>query len=146
MMQPASQYHHAVYGLSADIATDAQSLVGRVLYIERPKFRANGFEDQDAGAFGLIGTKVTKTKNHGLSAFLGAGKMSGYIREMEASGESRSYKLYGICAAVEYSGNWKALSGSIGHQTFVGYGTKEQREAYVAWPFNFILATVGVGI
>jgi len=146
MMQPASQYHHAVYGLAMDISNEAQSLVGRVSYVERPKFIVNGFEDQDAGSFALIGTKVTKAKGHGLMAFIGGGQMRGYIKETSDPASSRTYKLPGLCAAVEYAGSWRALSASIGHQTFIGVGTKDQREAYVAWPFNFLLATIGVRI
>ena len=153
MMQPASQFHHAVYGITADIANEAESFVGRVVYLERPKFRANGFEDQDSGLFALVGTRVTKGKNHGLSAFIGGGRMGGYIKETSGDtslgsygASSRSYKLNGLTASLEYAGKWKVLSGSLGHQTFIGYGSKDQRDAYVAWPFNFLFATVGIGL
>lgn len=150
MMQPASQYYHAIYGFAADAGTDSGSFAGRLMYWERPKFRANGFEDQDSGWFALIGSKVTKTKNYGLHAWAGTGRVTGFIKATNDEGidesgvTSRDYSMPGFAAAIELQADWRSVATSIGHQTLIAYGDKDQRDARVAWPFNFGFLSIGM--
>lgn len=149
MQQPTSHYYHAVYGVSLDVATESQKGIIRAHYIERPEFRSLGFADKDYGWFGQIGTKVLGPADHGLFAFFGAGRMEGYVRvidreRIDSDVVARKYALPGPTASVEYV--WR-LGGvvdlAVNHQTFVGYVSKEEVEAYVAWPYNFFMLEAG---
>lgn len=147
MTQPSSNYYHAVYGGYFDLGTDDRRFFSRVSYVERPKFTAAGYIDQDYAESFIIGTKVTKAKTHGLLAGIGGGLVGGYIKPdpdyPEANGEKRSYRLPGISTMIEYSLEWKHIDLGIGHQTFIGHADSEQLRAYVAWPYNFILIRLG---
>jgi len=145
MMQPSSSYFHAVYGGYIDVASNTQSLIGRGAWIERPKFSANGYIDQDYGGFISAGTKLTESKSHGLFAFFGFGRMGGFIRSSNPGDEvsERSFSMQGPTASLEYALQWKNLTTSIGHSTFIGFGDRNQTEAYVAWPWNFGTLQIG---
>jgi hypothetical protein len=149
MQQPTSHYYHAVYGGYVEAGADSDAFVARFQYVERPEFDDAGYADKDYGSFGMIGTKVTKAKDHGLYAFFGGGRMAGYVRAQEATrgqtaADERSYALPGPTVAVEYQYHWKRLALAVNHQSFVGYVDKAQTDAYVAWPFNFFQVTAGV--
>jgi hypothetical protein len=142
MQQPTSHYYHAVYGAYFETGRDSEALLGRAAYIERPEFRAAGFIDKDFGYFAMAGTKVTKTKDRGLYAYFGVGRMEGYVKvdpDGDASSdlEPRTYAMPGPTALLEYLWRFKGLTLSVNHQTFVGYQDKTQLKAYVAWPYNF---------
>lgn len=149
MQQPTSHYYLAVYGGAVDVATDNDKFIGRVQYVERPEFTNSGYSDKDYGAFGMIGTKVTAARDHGLFAFIGAGRMQGYVRandetQGQTASDERRYSLPGPTVAVEYALTWNHMNFAVNHQSFIGYVDKVQTDAYVAWPYNFFQATVGV--
>lgn len=151
MQQPTSHYYLAIYGGAFDVASDDLKVIGRVQYLERPEFSNSGFADKDFGGFAMIGTALTKVAKTGgaLFAYFGAGRMEGYVRAEEERRDDvpvaeRRYAIPGPTAAVEYSYRWKSIDVAINHQTFIGYADRAQTDAYVAWPFNFFQATVGV--
>jgi len=150
MQQPTSHYYLASYGVNADVATDDQRIIGRGSYLERPEFRNAGYADKDSGWFGFVGTKITKQSNRGLYAFLGFGRMAGYVKTTpavaaaEVPPEKVSYTVNGVTAALEYAAKLGPFSVALSHQTFIGYVNSEQLQAYVAWPFNFYTASLGV--
>lgn len=149
MQQPTSHYYHAIYGVSVEGGTDAQGLVVRGAYLERPEFKNAGFRDKDYGYFAQIGTKITKTKDRGLYAYIGGGRMMGYVKadpetELEGEARERDFGLSGPTATLEYVVRWKMLDLAANHQTFIGYGDKAQTEAYVAWPYNFFQVSAGI--
>ncbi len=133
MQQPASEYYTAVYGgemmLGEDYVTTAS-------FLERPKFRASGFEDQERGYFLLSGAKLTEDKIGGLYAKIGFGTMQGFIKSLDSDRES-SYSLSGPAAELQYIFSWKYGEISFAHRMFAAYSTKEQFKAYVLWPYSF---------
>ena len=149
MQQPTSQYYHAVYGGYVEIASASQRLIGRGQYVERPEFSNVGYVDKDYGAFAQVGAKLTAAKTHGLLAFVGYGRMSGYIRAESATRaqtdvSERHYAIPGPIAAVEYAVRLGRIDLAVNHQTFVGFADRTQTDAYVAWPFNFFQVSAGV--
>ena len=148
MQQPTSNYYHFVYGGQADVGTDKDSILLRASYFERPAYRSVGFIDKDYGWSGLLGTKLTKTKKHGLFAFIGLGKVAGYIKTQAANEgtvdpKSRSFDLTGINAAMEYAWQIGRLALGIQHQSLIAFADRSQTEAFVAWPYNLFLLSVG---
>jgi len=147
MTQPSSNYYHAVYGGYFDLGSDDRWIFSRISYVERPKYSASGYIDQDYASSVVIGTKVTKAKTHGLLAGIGGGIVGGYIKPdpnySDATGEKRSYKLPGLVTMIEYTLDWNHIDLGFGHQTFIGHAESEQLKAYVAWPYNFILIRIG---
>lgn len=148
MQQPTSHYYHAVYGGSVEGGTDSQSFLFRGSYVERPEFRAAGFRDKDYGWFGAAGTKVTKSKDHGLYAFFGLGRMAGYVKadtdtDTEGAVKDRVFGVSGPTASLEYLYRWKMLDLAVNHQTFIGYVDDTQLKAFVAWPYNFFQVSAG---
>jgi len=148
LQQPSSHYYHAIYGGQGGFNLDSEALHVRFGYFERPEFKAVGYIDKDYGYHALIGTKVTKTKDHGLRAFVGFGRVEGYVRvdktQIATSGASeRTYAINGPIAAIEYAWRWKHLEGAVGHQSFTGYAGKDQTEARVAWPYNIFQMSLG---
>ncbi len=149
MQQPTSHYYHAIYGISFEGGTDAEGMLVRGSYLERPEFRNAGFRDKDFGYFVMAGTKITKTKDRGLYAYFGGGRMMGYVKadpetELEGEATGREFGLSGPTATLEYVVRWKRLALAANHQTFIGYGDKTQLDAYVAWPYNFFQVSAGV--
>lgn len=148
MQQPTSHYYHAAYGVSVDLATDSQKGIVRAHYIERPEFRSLGFADKDYGWFGQVGTKVLGAKDHGLFAFFGMGRMEGYVKadpdRIDSDVNERKYALPGPTASIEYAWALGPIDLSVNHQTFIGYVSQEEVEAYVAWPYNFFMLQAGV--
>jgi hypothetical protein len=150
MQQPTSHYYLACYGGRLDLATDADGLVMRASYVERPEFRSVGYADKEYGYFALVGTRVTKGKTGpALTAFIGAGRMHGYVARLdtdsapEGATNRRSFQLPGLSTALEYGGRWHGLDLAVGHQAFIGYVDDEQLDAYVAWPYNFFQVSAG---
>ncbi len=149
MQQPTSQYYHLVYGAGAEISNDAQTVIGRIAYIERPVFAAAGFIDQESFIAATIGSKVTRRKNHGLYAFFGAGRVSGYIKPdpditTETNLNRRGFSMNAATLTIEYGGQWQQLFASLSHQTMIGLVDKAQSEIKVAWPYQFFLANLGM--
>lgn len=148
MQQPTSQYYLAVYGAYGEVAREDQRFIFRAMYIERPKFSYAGYVDQESGVFGVIGTKLTKAKNHGLSAFVGGGRVGGYVAEEDDDGgqgpAKLSFSLPGLVTVLEYSAQWRRLDVALGHQMFIGYADRTQLESLVAWPYTFFLLRLGL--
>lgn len=145
MQQPASQYYHLVYGAVVGAANDSRKFQVRGAYIERPKFSANNYVDQDYGWFGSVGSQLVGNEKHGLRSFVGYGSMGGYIKAVQdgETVERRSYRLYGAAFQLEYAARWRSIWIAASHETFIGMGDRNQTEAYVAWPFNFALVSLG---
>ena len=149
MTQPASNYYHLVYGGYGEAATEDDWLIIRAHYLERPEFAQAGYVDQDYGWFIHLGTKVTATQNHGLYAYFGGGRMSGWLQEDAADSpegpgtQRRFYSLPGASAAIEYGVRALGVEASISHQSFVGYVDQAQLQARVGWPFNFFQLDLG---
>ncbi len=140
MVQPTSSYYHFVYGGLLEASFFTRKLIVRASYIERPEFSHNGFSDQEFGTFGHIGSQLTKTKTHGLTAFLGYGQMIGYVKYEEESlpENKRSFIVKGPSALLEYHVKLAQLDFSVAHQSFTGVASDEQLDAFVAWPYGFI--------
>lgn len=144
LQQPASHYYHAIYGAQGSLETDSSKLILRLGAFERPVFSGDDYKDQDLGAFGLIGTKVTQTRNHGLYAFLGSGKIYGYTAATSLGFESRrQYELRGAQFAMEYQANFGAFDFCLNHMQFIGSFSNDQLKSFVAWPFSFYLLSLG---
>ncbi len=150
MMQPTSNYFHAVYGASAEVGREDGKLVARMAYLERPQFRSAGFVDQEFFGFFQMGTKLTRAKSHGLWAFVGPGQTTGYVR---AEGSkyptdnvppTRKHRVPGLNLAMEYAFRWSGFECAATHQILVGHSSNEQLRAYVAWPYHFLLLRMGV--
>jgi hypothetical protein len=150
LQQPTSHYYHACYGLGLEAASDRQSIIGRISYIERPEFGTEvesetgeriRFRDKDYGGFVTVGTKLTKQPKHGLFAYFGGGRVAGYIRT--SNGESRGFALPGLTTIVEYQAQVGRFVFAAGHQTFAGYVDTAQLYAFVAWPYNVFNASMG---
>ncbi|MCX6109035.1 MAG: hypothetical protein NTZ90_05455 [Proteobacteria bacterium] len=149
LQQPTSHYYHAIYGAEALFATTTEGLLIRASYLERPEFHDAGYADKDYGWFGLIGTKVTKAANHGLFAFIGGGRMSGYVKADSdyrgTSGEaSNHYLISGLTVAMAYGVHLGPVYLAAEQQTFVGYVDKVQLDALVGWPFHFFQIKAGL--
>jgi len=149
MQQPTSQYYHYVYGSYAEVSTDDRKVYLKALYLERPRFNASGFSDQEFVGFGFIGTQLTSAKKpYAINALVGGGKISGYIRQNNSDGEqsysSRSYALNGAALGVEASMTFSKFHASLFHQTFIGLSSQEDYDADVVWPFNFFVAKIGL--
>lgn len=150
MTQPTSNYFHAVYGASAEVARNDGRLAARVGYLERPQFTSAGFTDQEFFGYAQVGTKLTRSKAHGLWAFMGPGQTTGYVRAEPddiwngAVPPTRHHRVPGLTLAMEYSYQWAAFEGAITHQILVGHTSDEQLRAYVAWPYHFLLLRAGV--
>jgi len=149
MQQPTSHYYHYVYGTYAEVSADSRKFYIKALYLERPKFSASGFSDQEFGGFGFVGTKLTSAKKpYAINTLLGGGKISGYIKQDETSSDqsypTRKYTLNGVALGIEASITISKVHASLFHQTFIGLSSQEDYDANVAWPFNFFVAKVGV--
>jgi len=145
MQQPSSQYYSTVYGASADFSTDEQTAILRGQYLQRPKYSSVGFEDQDIAYFGFVGTKVTKTKAHGLFAYAGGGTVQGYVKNIYTEQKS-TYSMSGLGLSIEYSAHFGNFVGSFSHTSFSGYADNDQFQAYVVWPYNYFLLQLGMRV
>lgn len=146
MQQPTSQYYHLVYGGNLEVLTESEGVIGRFSYLERPKFVASGFVDQETFLSATIGSKITKAKNHGLYAFAGGAYAAGYIRPEDESSnlDRRGFQMRAATFGLEYGGKWRSFFASVSHQTIIGVINKQQSDINVAWPYQFYLANLGM--
>ncbi len=149
MQQPTSHYYHYVYGSYLEAGTENRRIYLKAIYVERPKFNASGFSDQEFGGFGFLGTQLTPIKKYyAINTMIGGGKVSGYIKQNDDSGGSsypaRKYSLNGLALGVEASVALYKVHASIFHQSFIGLSSQEDYDSDVAWPFNFFLVKVGL--
>jgi hypothetical protein len=149
MLQPSSSWYHAAFGLTLDLQTKDQKFVTRLAALERPEFRANGYEDKDWAGFFLLGSKVASTKflrlEHSVIAFAGPARVGGSIRSTHAFDDvkKRSFTMNGPAFGLEWSARLRSVELSAGHTMFVGFGDETQSRAFVAWPWNFFTVTAG---
>ena len=149
MLQPSSSWYHAAMGLTLDLEAKDQEFVSRLAGLERPKFSANGYEDQDWAAFLLAGSKVARVKygglDHSIVALAGAARVGGWIRSTHSFDDvkKRSFIMNGPAFALEWRMRLRAFELSAGHSMFVGFGDETQSRAFVAWPWSFF--TLGAG-
>ncbi len=143
---PSSQYMYAVAGLelsSPEVAGAALTLS----YLERPAIEHQTFKHQDRFAnlrlrFHYVSNKTTK-----ISGQIGYGAVDGYIEKQGTAVDKRTYNLQGpsikLSAGHVFKGGYKL---AISQETIIAFGTDEQKEAYVAWPFQFYLLSFGINI
>jgi hypothetical protein len=149
MLQPSSSWYHAAFGLTLDLQTKDQKFVTRLAALERPEFKANGYEDKDWAGFFLFGSKVASTKflrlEHSINAFAGPARVGGSIRSTHSFDEvkKRSFAMNGPAFGLEWSTRLGSVEVAAGHMMFVGFGDETQSRAFVAWPWNFFTATLG---
>jgi len=146
MQQPTSNYYHAVYGAYLQFASTAESFLTKAIYIERPKFSANGFVDQDNFAMVLFGSHFSKKKNQGLYGYLGLGQTNGTIEnntEQTYSSNKRSFVMKGAALSMSYRIPIATFNISLNHTQFVGYGNKLELESRVAWPYQITQIEMG---
>ena len=146
MMQPTSSYFHLVYGGVVETGIDSQKLVMRLGYLERPAFKVAGFSDQEFASYGLIGTTAYSGRRTALLALVGWGEASGIVERDPAPssiGGRRRYSLPGPAVNVTYRIEWKGLVVALAHQIIVGFGDVNQTNAFVVWPFSFVLIDLG---
>jgi hypothetical protein len=152
MQQPTSQYYHFVYGGYVGVQTEAQRIGLRYQYFERPRFSAAGFEEQEFGHFVFIGGKITDPKKpYGLHAYLGGGKVSGYIKKEEQTNPDihypkRRYAINGATLAIDAAIRVSKFEFAIGHQHFTGISSREEFDSHVGWPFNFYSVKIGLAL
>lgn len=143
MTQPASAYYYVVYGGYLDLKTDKEVFITRISYLERPKFSSNGFTDQDFSGFALLGTKINpKSKYHNLYTYIGYGQVTGYTYK-KSDKTLRSSKTTGFDVEIEYLYKTKHFHIGASSILFTGLKDKEQTDAKVAWPYNFLLFKIG---
>jgi hypothetical protein len=140
-IQPNSQYFHQSSGAFLGIASTKKKLIWRFSYIERQQFRTDTFADGEIGLFTHIGTQLKSNKFLQLFAFLGGGKMHGYINEKDLQ-VRRSYTLSGVSSSAEARTSLLDLHFALHLQTFVGFDGNYQLKYYVAWPFTIIALRV----
>jgi hypothetical protein len=144
MVQPSSNYYHFVYGGYLETGTDERGFLFRGGHVERPVFRSAGYADQDSASYVLVGTQLTRTSLQRFSAFAGGGAVRGYMKEDRDHGERASYQIRGLMTAIEYQLDLIGLNLGVAHHAFIGFSSKEELRAYVAWPYNFLLLKMGM--
>jgi len=139
MVPPSSQYYHYVFGTQLDLARDSDQSLVRIQYLQRPKFSSRGYTDQDFSGLVLLGQSILQRKSLGVTSLIGGGYAWGYIKSETDLSDVNSYKIPGIALALE--GRWTTdyLDVRFTHQVLVGHSSKEQLNAYVAWPFNWFV-------
>lgn len=143
MLQPNSQYFHAFYGAAGTLKDNASLFLASLTYLERPKFTAAGFSDQEQGLFLTVGRELFLVRDGALQASAGMGRQQGYLSE-DGSKAVRTYGLNGLTAEAKLLYTYRQAQLSIGHLSFVGFDGREQLRAYVAWPFSYF--HVGIGL
>lgn len=148
MVQPSSNYYLLVYGgwVEGGFFNKDVFLV-RGGYMERPRFSASGFVDQEFLGYGLIGARIPSSSKGNLIALVGWSEVSGFIDKSSKDDESettrRRYKMAGPSFYVGYRWTFKKWALGFGHQTIVGFAEPQQTAAFVAWPYNLVLAELG---
>ena len=142
MEQPTSHYYHLIFGASVQGGTTSEGFLVKGTYWQRPTFEAAGYADQDEGWWGMVGTKVTKEKDRGLYAYAGFGRVGGWVKDL-SQGSKSTYLVNGPVFDVEYALHFGHFSMAVGHQQFIGYVSKFQVDAYVAWPYSFYTINLG---
>lgn len=142
MQQPSSQYFHGIYGGQFDLGLDSELILLRGSYLERPAFRSAGFEDQERGAFGFIGTKLTKSASSGFYGFAGYGAMWGYTKSLDENPSEDAFRIPGPILGLEYALQFGAAALQISHMTFLGYRGMGQLSALVSWPYTYLCLNV----
>ncbi len=145
MLQPNSQYFHSTYGGAFTLSSPYANLHATLSYIERPKFSASGFSDQEAGVFLVLGREIPLKRNLLLSAAAGIGRQQGFL-ESPRLDLHRNYHLDGLSTLGELRYSFSPYTFSLIHQTFVGIDGHEQLRSYVAWPFNFFNLAIGFSL
>jgi hypothetical protein len=146
MTQPTSNYHLLVYGGSCLLTTDDEKLSLQMGYVQRPDFSDAGFLEREYGSYVLFGGKLTKAQNkkYGIWAGVGGGHFKGTIapkKQSEYYGllPERGYAIDGMMTGIDWFLKVGMMRLSLGYYLLVGFSDHHQTEAYVAWPFHFML-------
>lgn len=150
MQQPTSQYYLWTYGANATLASENQGLILRLSYLERPKFKSEGFQDQDSALFAFIGGKSREfTKSLYVLVYAGFGETSGYIESTDNKEvyQKRSYKLSGPSFSLQivYEASQR-LRFTLSHETLVGISGQDDFDSYVVWPYLFYQFGIGYNL
>jgi hypothetical protein len=147
MQQPSSQYYHYVYGGQLDLARQNDVAILRLQYIERPAFRNAGYVDQDFSGAVLFGKSVLTTGNIGVNALVGGGYTWGYIKDdSDVAPRREAYRLPGITTSLEAKWGTSSIDFRLAQQMMICQNSKTQAEAYVAWPFTWLLFSMSTPI
>jgi hypothetical protein len=147
MQQPTSQYYHFTYGAQMDVARKEDAAIVRWQYLERPAFRRVGYVDQDFSGAMFFGTNVLKSGQFGVNALVGGGYAWGYLKEEGvASPKREGYKLPGMATALEARWTTSLVDVRLAHQVLICQNSKAQLQAYVAWPFTWVLLSLSTPI
>lgn len=143
--QPSSQYFHYAYGGYIAIASDKDTVVARISYLERPVFSSAGFSDQDSYGQLAFGGQVGQWGSLRVNSLVGLGQVYGYLISSQDD-ESRSYSLRGLSLLAEAGWSFEQMSIYFGHDLFVGRGSAEHTEAFVFWPYTVFYFRLGMRI
>ena len=145
MQQPTSSYYHEVFGGHLDIATENQSLFLRLGQVQRPTFHAAGFSDKETHHFALLGHRLLRHGPFSIDTGAGYGTVTGFLHaSADSTLSKREFSVHGGILNAEALLGFSVFEIGLSHQLFVGLGTKEQREVYVAWPYHFVFMRGGV--
>lgn len=151
MQQPSSQYYHEIYGLTGKLFFEDSGFFTSLTYLERPKFKAYGFADQEQFAHLNFGKILIDEKHYRLDVSVGPGRVWGYVEfdgQIPASLEtnSRDFYINGAAYNTSFSVYLSKVALSISHTFFAGYRDKGDFDSYVLWPYLFFSLGIGVGI
>lgn len=150
LQQPASQYYHYIQGAGAELQL-WNSWVVRGQYLERPRFAASGYVDQDFISFVDTGCGFFKWNWLEILGYGGVGRAWGYIKReqpLSTSEQNRNdYQMTVFSVTMEAGVHLEFLDVRLGHSQHIGQGDRYQTEAKVAWPFStyFLSLSKSVG-
>ena len=144
MQQPTSNYFHGIYGLDIGLASNNRSIIGKVGYLERPTFDNAGYEDKESHGFFWLGSGHQISSSQKVLVGLGYGSVMGSLTDDE--GNTREFSSEGPLAYIEWNLWYGNFEVGLAHSIMTGIGDSFQTEAYVTWPYSFVLLRMGARI
>jgi hypothetical protein len=145
MLQPNSQYFHAINGTALTLTSESHQALASISYAERPRFSAYGFTDQEAAIFVTAGRIVPIAPQFAWHVSAGFGQQFGYLTD-EFFEERRSYSMRGLAAKGEFIYSVQHLFLGFGHESLIGLETGLQMRTFVAWPYNYFHLSLGFNV
>lgn len=146
MQQPGSEYYHFVKGVSLSAKPSRTDLGFKLSYWERPQFKSQNYIDQEFGLTASFQFIAKKGKNWSWGLGVGVGRVEGYVAEVDDQGErlkSSRFSLSGLYNEWAFSWFFGKISLNLSQGVMIGFGPKIETDAYVAWPYQTILISVG---